>query len=61
MVVWLTCLCRYSPAPQRPITKYTSAPENVLKYANFMHEIGSTSSKPAQLKRCQAFAQGQTA
>jgi NitT/TauT family transport system substrate-binding protein len=34
---------------QRPNTKYTSVPENVLKYAHFMHEIGSTSNKPASL------------
>jgi NitT/TauT family transport system substrate-binding protein len=33
----------------RPNTKYTSVPENVLKYASFMHEIGSTSNKPASL------------
>ena len=34
---------------QRPNMKYTSVPENVLKYANFMREIGSTSNKPASL------------
>jgi NitT/TauT family transport system substrate-binding protein len=34
---------------RRPNTKYTSVPENVLKYADFMHDIGSTSSKPASL------------
>jgi NitT/TauT family transport system substrate-binding protein len=34
---------------QRPNTKYTSVPENVLKYASFMHEIGSVSNKPASL------------
>ena len=34
---------------QRPSMKYTSVPENVLKYAGFMHEIGSTSNKPASL------------
>jgi NitT/TauT family transport system substrate-binding protein len=34
---------------QRPNTKYTTVPENVLKYAHFMNEIGSTSNKPASL------------
>ena len=34
---------------QRPNTKYTTVPENVLKYAHFMHEIGSISNKPASL------------
>ncbi|HEX5958423.1 MAG TPA: ABC transporter substrate-binding protein [Hyphomicrobiaceae bacterium] len=34
---------------QRPATKYTPRPENVLKYAAFMHEIGSISNKPASL------------
>lgn len=34
---------------QRPSTKYTTVPENVLKYASFMHEIGSTANKPASL------------
>jgi NitT/TauT family transport system substrate-binding protein len=34
---------------QRPNMKYTSVPENVLKYASFMHEIGSTASKPDSL------------
>jgi NitT/TauT family transport system substrate-binding protein len=34
---------------QRPNTKYTSVPENVLKYAGFMHEIGSITNKPASL------------
>jgi NitT/TauT family transport system substrate-binding protein len=29
-----------------PATKYTTRPENVLKYANFMHEIGSIRNKP---------------
>ncbi|TCT05060.1 ABC transporter substrate-binding protein [Aquabacter spiritensis] len=32
-----------------PSTKYTIKPENVLKYANFMHEIGSLKAKPAGL------------
>lgn len=34
---------------QRPNTKYTSVPENVLKYAKFMHEIGSVSNKATSL------------
>jgi NitT/TauT family transport system substrate-binding protein len=34
---------------QRPNTKYTSVPENVLKYAGFMHEIRSIANKPASL------------
>jgi len=29
-----------------PKTVYTTKPENVMKYANFMHEIGSIKSKP---------------
>ena len=33
-----------------PGTKYTTKPENVLTYANFMHEIGSLKNKPAGLK-----------
>jgi NitT/TauT family transport system substrate-binding protein len=33
-----------------PDTKYTTKPENVLTYANFMHEIGSLKNKPAGLK-----------
>ncbi|MBM0207022.1 ABC transporter substrate-binding protein [Micromonospora sp. STR1s_5] len=32
-----------------PGTKYTMKPENVLAYANFMHEIGSLKNKPAGL------------
>ena len=32
-----------------PGTKYTTRPENVLKYAAFMHEIGSLKNKPASL------------
>lgn len=32
-----------------PGTKYTTRPENVLKYANFMHEIGSLRNRPAGL------------
>ncbi|SRR5690606_15506895 len=34
---------------KRPSTKYTTVPENVLKYAHFMHEIGSISNKPESL------------
>lgn len=33
----------------RESTKYTTVPENVLKYAEFMHEIGSISNKPEAL------------
>lgn len=29
-----------------PKTVYTTKPENVMKYANFMHEIGSIKTKP---------------
>jgi NitT/TauT family transport system substrate-binding protein len=32
-----------------PATKYTTKPENVLKYANFMHEIGSIRNRPNSL------------
>jgi NitT/TauT family transport system substrate-binding protein len=32
-----------------PGTKYTMRPENVLTYANFMHEIGTLKSKPKEL------------
>jgi NitT/TauT family transport system substrate-binding protein len=34
---------------RRPDTKYTTVPENVLKYAHFMHGIGSISNKPETL------------
>lgn len=30
-----------------PKTVYTTKPENVMKYANFMHEIGSIKTKPS--------------
>lgn len=30
-------------------TKYTLKPENVMAYANFMHEVGSLKSKPASI------------
>lgn len=33
-----------------PAIKYTTAPENVMKYANFMHEIGSLKNKPASIR-----------
>ncbi|HEV7415129.1 MAG TPA: hypothetical protein VGN98_03165 [Tianweitania sediminis] len=32
-----------------PRTKYTTVPENVMKYANFMHEIGSITNQPATI------------
>ena len=33
-----------------PTTVYTTRPENVLKYANFMHEIGSMKTRPASIE-----------
>jgi NitT/TauT family transport system substrate-binding protein len=33
-----------------PSTKYTTRPENVMKYATFMHEIGSLKNEPASIK-----------
>jgi len=33
-----------------PTTKYTTRPENVMKYATFMHEIGSLKNQPASIK-----------
>jgi NitT/TauT family transport system substrate-binding protein len=33
-----------------PSTKYTTKPENVMKYATFMHEIGSLKNQPASIK-----------
>lgn len=33
-----------------PVTKYTVVPENVLKYAHFMNEIGTLRSDPASLR-----------
>ncbi len=33
-----------------PNTKYTTRPENVMKYATFMHEIGSLKNQPASIK-----------
>ncbi len=32
-----------------PLTKYTTVPENVMKYASFMHEIGTLKNKPASI------------
>jgi NitT/TauT family transport system substrate-binding protein len=32
-----------------PSTKYTTKPENVLKYAAFMSEIGSLKNKPTSI------------
>ena len=32
-----------------PTTKYTTQPENVMKYALFMHEIGSLKNRPAAI------------
>jgi NitT/TauT family transport system substrate-binding protein len=32
-----------------PGTKYTLRPENVLKYAAFMNEIGSLKNKPTSI------------
>jgi NitT/TauT family transport system substrate-binding protein len=33
-----------------PTTKYTTQPENVMKYATFMHEIGSLKNQPGSIK-----------
>ena len=33
-----------------PSTKYATRPENVMKYATFMHEIGSLKNEPSSLK-----------
>ena len=33
-----------------PTTKYTTRPENVMKYATFMHEIGSLKNQPVSIK-----------
>ena len=33
-----------------PTVKFTTAPENVMKYALFMHDIGSISTRPASWK-----------
>ena len=34
---------------ENPSTKYTTVPENVMKYAAFMHEIGSITNQPAAI------------
>jgi NitT/TauT family transport system substrate-binding protein len=33
-----------------PSTKYTTRPENVMKYALFMHDIGSMKNRPAAIE-----------
>ena len=33
-----------------PTTKYTTKPENVMKYGTFMHEIGSLKNQPVSIK-----------
>jgi NitT/TauT family transport system substrate-binding protein len=33
-----------------PSIKYTTAPENVMKYANFMHDIGSLKNRPTSVR-----------
>jgi NitT/TauT family transport system substrate-binding protein len=33
-----------------PSVKFTTTPENVLKYAEFMHSIGSIRNRPASWK-----------
>ena len=33
-----------------PAVKFTTTPENVSKYADFMHQIGSITQKPASWK-----------
>ena len=33
-----------------PHVKFTTTPENVMKYASFMHDIGSIKSQPASWK-----------
>lgn len=33
-----------------PAIKYTTTPENVMKYANFMHDIGSLKNRPASVR-----------
>lgn len=33
-----------------PHTKFTTTPENVMKYASFMHSIGSTKNQPSSWK-----------
>jgi NitT/TauT family transport system substrate-binding protein len=33
-----------------PSIKYTTTPENVMKYALFMHDIGSLKTRPASIR-----------
>lgn len=33
-----------------PSVKFTTAPENIMKYAVFMHDIGSINTRPASWK-----------
>jgi NitT/TauT family transport system substrate-binding protein len=33
-----------------PHVKFTTTPENVMKYADFMHRIGSIKNQPASWK-----------
>jgi NitT/TauT family transport system substrate-binding protein len=33
-----------------PSIKYTTTPENVMKYAYFMHDIGSMKNRPASIR-----------
>jgi NitT/TauT family transport system substrate-binding protein len=33
-----------------PTIKYTTTPENVMKYALFMHDIGSLKNRPASIR-----------
>src|SRR5690606_25449212 len=33
-----------------PATKYTTSPEHVMKYATFMHEIGSLKNRPQSIR-----------
>ena len=37
-------------ARRSPKINYTTKPENVMKYATFMHEIGSLKNEPASIK-----------
>jgi NitT/TauT family transport system substrate-binding protein len=33
-----------------PHVKFTTTPENVTKYANFMHDVGSIKNRPSSWK-----------
>ena len=33
-----------------PHVKFTTTPENVMKYATFMHDVGSIKNQPASWK-----------